>query len=209
MDGEKCAERVGHPRPPKFPLKIAWCNAFLPTCKVAYKARRPHDLLLFLSSSIFWNLSLASWLKEGHHIEHLSSSPDSTTDLELDQSLNRCSQIDTRSLFPPGTPSQHPGFLNMDFLGLFLGSLTVYFLLVVTLYAISKEAPICGYYARSLAAWAALVICACYGVISSIVLRLSGYGGLSQWTTARAFKWTMKLFTGVEFVIQVGGRVWK
>ena len=95
----------------------------------------------------------------------------------------------------------------MSILSLLLGFSSAYFILVVTLYAISTQAPVCSYYGRSLASWAALTICACYGVVSSIGLRLAGYGGLSQWTTARAFKWTMKLFTGVEFIIQVGQRI--
>ncbi|KAL9079430.1 MAG: hypothetical protein Q9157_001684 [Trypethelium eluteriae] len=90
----------------------------------------------------------------------------------------------------------------MDFTSLALVASAAYFLVVVALYALSAQSPICGFYARSLASWAALLICACYGVISSVALRISGYGGLSQWTTARAFKWTMRLFTGVEFVIQ-------
>jgi lysophosphatidate acyltransferase len=55
--------------------------------------------------------------------------------------------------------------------------------------------------ARCLASIAALIICATYGVLASIVLRLVGYPGLSQWTTARCFKWTMWFFTGVWFEI--------
>jgi len=56
--------------------------------------------------------------------------------------------------------------------------------------------------ARLIASWFALLLCACYGVVASIVLRVVGYGGLSQWTTARAFKWTMWFLTGVEFVVR-------
>lgn len=51
-----------------------------------------------------------------------------------------------------------------------------------------------------------LVFCALYGVVASIVLRLFGYGGLSQWTVARAFKWTMWLTTGVTFRVVDSGR---
>lgn len=56
-----------------------------------------------------------------------------------------------------------------------------------------------------------MILCASYGVVASIALRLVGYGGLSQWTVARAFKWTMWLTTGVTFRVtesskQEGGR---
>ena len=48
----------------------------------------------------------------------------------------------------------------------------------------------------------ALIICATYGTIASACLNVVGYGGLGQWTTARAFKYTMLLFTGVWFEIE-------
>lgn len=56
-----------------------------------------------------------------------------------------------------------------------------------------------------------MIVCASYGVVASIALRMVGYGGLSQWTVARAFKWTMWLTTGVTFRVtesakQEGGR---
>jgi lysophosphatidate acyltransferase len=51
-----------------------------------------------------------------------------------------------------------------------------------------------------------LSICASYGVVASIILRLTGYGGLSQWTVARAFKWTMWFTTGVTFRVIDSGR---
>ncbi|KKK25989.1 putative 1-acylglycerol-3-phosphate acyltransferase (AtaAp) [Aspergillus ochraceoroseus] len=43
-----------------------------------------------------------------------------------------------------------------------------------------------------------------YGVIASIVLRLVGYGRVSQWATARSFKWVMRYTTGVRFDIIQG-----
>ncbi|KAF9736857.1 hypothetical protein PMIN06_004391 [Paraphaeosphaeria minitans] len=48
-------------------------------------------------------------------------------------------------------------------------------------------------------------MCAMYGVFASIFLRAVGYGGLSQWTVARAFKWTMWLITGVTFRVTNNG----
>lgn len=58
------------------------------------------------------------------------------------------------------------------------------------------------YYARTLASFTALILCATYGTIASALLTLVGYGGLGQWTTARSFKWTMWAFTGVWFTIE-------
>ncbi|KAF2631365.1 1-acylglycerol-3-phosphate O [Macroventuria anomochaeta] len=61
--------------------------------------------------------------------------------------------------------------------------------------------------AFSITAFLLLVTCASYGVVASLFLRAIGYGGLSQWTVGRAFKWTMWLSTGVTFrVDEAGGR---
>jgi len=61
--------------------------------------------------------------------------------------------------------------------------------------------PALEFYARSLASFTALILCAAYGTIASACLNIAGYGGLGQWTTARAFKWMMLVFTGVWFEI--------
>lgn len=64
-----------------------------------------------------------------------------------------------------------------------------------------------GFVAFSITGFLLLVVCASYGVVASLVLRAVGYGGLSQWTVGRAFKWLMWLSTGVSFrVDEVGGR---
>ncbi|USW52047.1 Putative phospholipid/glycerol acyltransferase [Septoria linicola] len=62
--------------------------------------------------------------------------------------------------------------------------------------------PVLEFYGRSIASFIALLICATYGTIASAILSVAGYGGLGQYTTARAFKWTMLLFTGVWFDVQ-------
>ena len=62
------------------------------------------------------------------------------------------------------------------------------------------------FYGRSLISFLALTLCAIYGTIASACLNVVGYGGLGQWTTARAFKWSMWLFTGVWFEIDDEGR---
>lgn len=62
--------------------------------------------------------------------------------------------------------------------------------------------PALEFYGRSLASFTALFLCAVYGTIASAFLNVAGYGGLGQYTTARAFKWTMWLFTGVWFEME-------
>ena len=57
------------------------------------------------------------------------------------------------------------------------------------------------FYARALLSFIALILCAAYGTIASGCLTIFGYGGLGQWTTGRAFKWMMYVFTGIWFEI--------
>lgn len=75
-------------------------------------------------------------------------------------------------------------------------------LVVLGLLGASPVMPAAGFYMRLLLSLLALLVCAAYGVVASVVLRIVGYGGLSQWTVARSFKWAMRLAVGVEFVIQ-------
>ncbi|KEQ67623.1 1-acylglycerol-3-phosphate O [Aureobasidium melanogenum CBS 110374] len=91
----------------------------------------------------------------------------------------------------------------MSLLGYLGAAITSILVSIPTLHLLASvtHAPVLSFAARSIASFSALVFCACYGVVASIVLRLVGYGGLSQWTTARSFKWTMWLLTGVEFKI--------
>lgn len=64
-----------------------------------------------------------------------------------------------------------------------------------------------AFVAFSITAFLLLTLCASYGVFASLFLRAIGYGGLSQWTVGRAFKWSMWLTTGVTFrVDEAGGR---
>ncbi|KAI9679646.1 MAG: 1-acylglycerol-3-phosphate O-acyltransferase [Trizodia sp. TS-e1964] len=58
------------------------------------------------------------------------------------------------------------------------------------------------FYARLLLAYLSLLICASYGVVASLVLRVAGYGGCAQWATARCFKWVMRGATGVRFEVR-------
>lgn len=70
-----------------------------------------------------------------------------------------------------------------------------------------KPATMLTFAARSLVSITCLLVAACYGVVVSAALRTVGYGGLSQWTTARCFKWLMWWGTGVGFVV-VEGEEW-
>ena len=64
--------------------------------------------------------------------------------------------------------------------------------------------PTAAFFYRLLASYSMLVVCALYGVVASIALRIVGLHRISQWATARAFKYTMWLAIGVEFEIISG-----
>ncbi|KAI9927641.1 1-acylglycerol-3-phosphate O-acyltransferase [Aspergillus wentii] len=74
----------------------------------------------------------------------------------------------------------------------------------VSLFALGQKVPRAAFVARCLAAYGSLLLCAAYGVIASVVLRLAGYGRVSQWATARSFKWVMRYTTGVRFDVIEG-----
>lgn len=82
-----------------------------------------------------------------------------------------------------------------------IGSFVV---VTASLFALGLKVPRAAFVARCLAAYGSLVLCAFYGVVASIVLRLVGYGRVSQWATARSFKWVMWYTTGVRFDIIEG-----
>ncbi|GAB7349807.1 hypothetical protein MBLNU459_g0518t1 [Dothideomycetes sp. NU459] len=92
----------------------------------------------------------------------------------------------------------------MPVLGYLATGLASILLAIPTLHllAAATAQPALTFAARSVASFAALVLCACYGVVASVALRCVGYGGLGQWTTARSFKWVMWALVGVEFVVE-------
>ncbi|KAL8706115.1 MAG: hypothetical protein Q9201_000817 [Fulgogasparrea decipioides] len=80
-----------------------------------------------------------------------------------------------------------------------------YICLILALFVLSNLGlPSLSFYARCLAAYACLVLCATYGVLVSLLLRLTGHHRLAQHFTARAFDLTMRLATGVSFRILSG-----
>lgn len=88
--------------------------------------------------------------------------------------------------------------LLLKLLSLFLG-------LITSLFSMSYLGNrMASFYARLLASYACLLVCATYGVIASLILRLFGRHRVSQWATARAFRHTMALATGVRFEVVQG-----
>ncbi|KAH7377679.1 1-acylglycerol-3-phosphate O-acyltransferase [Pyrenochaeta sp. MPI-SDFR-AT-0127] len=75
----------------------------------------------------------------------------------------------------------------------------IMFLRALALVLPARQAQLASFYAFSITGILLLLFCAIYGVFASIALRLIGYGGLSQWTVGRAFKWSMWWATGVTF----------
>jgi lysophosphatidate acyltransferase len=80
--------------------------------------------------------------------------------------------------------------------------------LTMGLYLASYPLPFLAFYARLVASYLSLIACALYGVAASIFLRLIGYGRVSQWATARSFKWVMRYTTGMRFEIEEEGKHW-
>jgi lysophosphatidate acyltransferase len=85
----------------------------------------------------------------------------------------------------------------------YLGVLAAAYLAVtLALFMLSSRIPAAGFFARLLAAYFSLIVCATYGVVASIFLRAIGYGRISQWATARSFKYVMWYTTGITFTIE-------
>ncbi|KAI9891720.1 MAG: 1-acyl-sn-glycerol-3-phosphate acyltransferase beta [Vezdaea aestivalis] len=80
--------------------------------------------------------------------------------------------------------------------------------LTIMLFILSRQLSRLEFYARLLASYLSLIFCASYGVLASLVLRLVGKHRVSQWATARSFKWVMRLTTGVRFEIEDEGRAY-
>ncbi|KAL8894698.1 MAG: hypothetical protein Q9192_004112 [Flavoplaca navasiana] len=83
---------------------------------------------------------------------------------------------------------------------------TLYFLLTylsltLLLFTLSPFLPALSFPARCLSAYASLILCAIYGVLISLTLRLLSSHRLAQHLTARAFALTMRYTTGVTFHI--------
>ncbi|WEW57844.1 1-acylglycerol-3-phosphate O-acyltransferase [Emydomyces testavorans] len=92
----------------------------------------------------------------------------------------------------------------MSILSYVVSGLTSYLALTAGLFGLSIKVPQAGFFARCLAAYGSLLLCAAYGVFASIFLRIAGYGQVSQWAVARSFQWVMRLTTGTHFDVVEG-----
>lgn len=87
----------------------------------------------------------------------------------------------------------------------FVRLFTFYLGLTSTFFTLSYlSVPTASFYARLLASYGCLILCATYGVLASLALRLVGKHRISQWTVARAFHYTMGWTTGIRFEIVSG-----
>ncbi|KAI1074696.1 acyltransferase-domain-containing protein [Whalleya microplaca] len=89
----------------------------------------------------------------------------------------------------------------MSFTSYLIYFLEGYTALVVAFYMLSFVVPKAAFAARTLAAYVALLVCASYGALASIVLRILGRQQIAQWTTGRAFKYLMIATTGITFEV--------
>lgn len=79
---------------------------------------------------------------------------------------------------------------------LFTAALAIFF------FTLSLVVPQAGFVARILVSYLALVACALYGVIVSLLARPFGFHDSAQYATGRAFEFVMKYGTGVDVVIE-------
>ncbi|MCJ1388281.1 1-acylglycerol-3-phosphate O-acyltransferase [Xylographa bjoerkii] len=91
-------------------------------------------------------------------------------------------------------------------LTLLLQLLTLYLSLTMLLLALAllTSHPLPSFLYRLLASYLALLLCATYGVLASLALFILPPHRSAQWATARAFKHTMSLLTGISFEILSG-----
>lgn len=99
------------------------------------------------------------------------------------------------------TPTPTPTDTMSALLSYLVKFLVGYFALTVFFYALSLAVPRAGFVARVLAAYISLVACALLGAAASAALTLAGHQQISQWVTARSFKYLMYLTTGVVFEV--------
>lgn len=85
-----------------------------------------------------------------------------------------------------------------------LTGVSSFVVMTLSLFALGTKMPRAAFFARTIAGYASLLLCAMYGVVASIVLRLVGHGGLSQWAVARSFKFVMRHTTGVTMTFIEG-----
>ncbi|EPS40301.1 hypothetical protein H072_5898 [Dactylellina haptotyla CBS 200.50] len=86
--------------------------------------------------------------------------------------------------------------------------MAVYALLTLVLALLGNVSKIARFGARIMTGYILMVVCALYGVVASIFLRVIGNVGIAQWTVARAFTYTLGPAIGVEFVMENEEGMW-
>ena len=79
--------------------------------------------------------------------------------------------------------------------------LVAYVALTIALYMLGFVVSKAAFVARLLASVLCLIACALYGAAASIILYPFGKAQISQWATARAFKFVMTATTGLTFEV--------
>jgi lysophosphatidate acyltransferase len=97
--------------------------------------------------------------------------------------------------------SEHPDTMHWILWLAAIPTAFIMFLRLLSFVLPKGPAQLAAYYAFSLTSIILLLSCSAYGTVASALLRLVRHGGMSQWTTGRAFKWSMWLTTGVTFRI--------
>jgi hypothetical protein len=92
-------------------------------------------------------------------------------------------------------------------MNLLMNILKVYLAVPVTMISgslVGYVSPFQGlrFWSRAVSMYCSLVLCASYGVIASILLRIAGRPTLSQWATARSFLLVTAPLVGWEWDIQ-------
>ena len=96
----------------------------------------------------------------------------------------------------------------MVYYSILIGAFYIAFTVVLMTAAnlMARPPPLVSFIGRCLASYAAFLVCTIYGVLASIALRLIGMHRLAQWTTARSFALTMRVATGITFLITPADR---
>lgn len=77
-----------------------------------------------------------------------------------------------------------------------------YFAVTMVLALLGNFSKTSRFFARILVCYMLLLVCASYGVLASVVLRLTGMVSIAQWTTARAFRYLLCPAIGLKFVVE-------
>ncbi|KAF3938189.1 hypothetical protein ABW19_dt0202262 [Dactylella cylindrospora] len=86
--------------------------------------------------------------------------------------------------------------------------MAIYAGLTLLLAILGNFSNLAGFAARLLIAYIAMVVCALYGVVATIPLKIVGNVGIAQYLVARAFRWTLGPVIGVDFEMENEEGMW-